>query len=586
MTPPAEAAGQVEVEFDIRFGQELCDVFSEELNLTCSFMAEKGRIVASSARERIGTIHGIAGRIMAGEMDEYGVSAAEAARSEGMREGVNMAIDYEGYRLINFGIAGPLVTVRPLARIVRFCINSLLRIRQEEKTIIEGFARETGGVGIKMIEMADDIEEIAVQVGRQGKLLGDLQHGIRELSASNERIVSDVGETLAEARSTSAEAENSQARVRGSLGGIDDLARMVTDGRSLLVDLRQALNGVVGVADDIERIARQTNLLALNATIEAARAGDAGKGFAVVASEVKELSRKTGAATREIRSTLETLTATAQRLIEQGDTSAARASSLGEETSAIGSAIDHIKDALSGISGRIDRVNGDTNSIHVRSSGLIHEIDAAAASLVEFDLRLTTTRERLQDLLASGERLVVLTAQTGIETSETPFVSMAREAATEISRLLENAVETGAISQDDLFDQTYQPIPGSNPPQFTSRFLSLTDRLLPPVQDTLLGRHERLIFCAAVDRNGYLPTHNRQYSQPQGSDPEWNAANCRNRRKFDDPVGLRAAANQAPFVVQSYRRDMGHGRQTLVLDVSTPITVKGRHWGAFRLGYI
>ncbi len=60
----------------------------------------------------------------------------------------------------------------------------------------------------------------------------------------------------------------------------------------------------------------------------------------------------------------------------------------------------------------------------------------------------------------------------------------------------------------------------------------------------------------------------------------------RPERLFDDEVGLKAARNDKPFLVQSYRRDMGGGRQTLILDVSSPIMVKGRHWGAFRLGYM
>jgi methyl-accepting chemotaxis protein len=575
------------VEFDIRFGQELCDVFAQELNLVCSFMAGEGRIVASSARERIGTNHAIAARIMSGEIDEYGVTPEEAARSGGkMREGVNMAIDFEGHRVINFGIAGPLVTVKPLARIVRFCITSLLRTREEEKDIVAAFARETGGVGVKMMEIAEDIDEIGAKVAGQGALLAQLQHGIRELAASNERIVGDVGETLDGARAASDEAETSRARVQGSLAGIDSLVRRVTDSRGHLVALSQALGGVVGVADGIDRISKQTNLLALNATIEAARAGEHGKGFSVVASEVKGLSRQAGAATAKIRSTLGELTGTAHILIEQGDTNAEHAGSLGAETAAIGGALEHVRIALADITGRVGRVSSDAGVIHERSAELIEEIDRAAASLEEFSGRLTAARNRLQDLLAAGERLVVLTAETGIETAETPFVALAREKAAEVGRRFEQAIDRGEITTEALFDEGYRPVAGSNPQQYLTGFTEFTDRLLPDVQEPVLDGNERAVFCAAVDRNGYLPTHNRRYSLPQGPDTDWNASHCRNRRKFDDETGIKAARNEKPFLVQSYRRDMGGGRQTLILDVSAPILVKGRHWGAFRLGYM
>jgi methyl-accepting chemotaxis protein len=93
-----------------------------------------------------------------------------------------------------------------------------------------------------------------------------------------------------------------------------------------------------------------------------------------------------------------------------------------------------------------------------------------------------------------------------------------------------------------------------------TRFVTLTDRLLPPIQEPVLDLDPRIVFCAAVDRNGYLPTHNRKFSQPQSADPVWNAANCRNRRIFDDRVGLKAGRSTAPFLLQVYRRDMGGGQ--------------------------
>jgi methyl-accepting chemotaxis protein len=88
-----------------------------------------------------------------------------------------------------------------------------------------------------------------------------------------------------------------------------------------------------------------------------------------------------------------------------------------------------------------------------------------------------------------------------------------------------------------------------------------------------------------VDRNGYLPTHNRKFSKPQGADPVWNAANCRNRRIFNDRTGLAAGRNTRRFLLQTYRRDMGGGNFVLMKDLSAPIFVRGRHWGGLRLGY-
>jgi methyl-accepting chemotaxis protein len=110
-------------------------------------------------------------------------------------------------------------------------------------------------------------------------------------------------------------------------------------------------------------------------------------------------------------------------------------------------------------------------------------------------------------------------------------------------------------------------------------------RKLPPLQEALLAGEPRVVFCAAIDRNGSIPTHNRKFSQPQGSDPVWNAANCRNRRIFNAHTGLAAGRNTRPFLLQTYRRDMGGGQFVLMRDVSAPIVVRDRHWGGFRIGY-
>ncbi len=104
-------------------------------------MDSDGRIMASSMRERIGHVHPVAARIMHGEIDEYAVTADEAARSGTMREGVNMGIDHDGKRVVCFSIAGPLSAVRPIAKIVRFCVASAYSVhRAGERAVPSGAA--------------------------------------------------------------------------------------------------------------------------------------------------------------------------------------------------------------------------------------------------------------------------------------------------------------------------------------------------------------------------------------------------------------------------------------------------------------
>ncbi len=187
--------------------------------------------------------------------------------------------------------------------------------------------------------------------------------------------------------------------------------------------------------------------------------------------------------------------------------------------------------------------------------------------------------------MVNAECVMNLVAGAGFQTVDTPFIEALSAAAAEVTASFEQAVASGQISLDALFDEHYQPIPETNPKQFTTQFTELTDHLLPPIQASMLAFDNRVAFCVAVDRNGYLPTHNTVYSKPQGSDPDWNNAHCRNRRIFDDRTGLRDARNTESFLLQTYRREMGGGSFVLMKDLSFPIEVRGKHWGSLRLGY-
>ncbi len=120
--------------FDDVLGQQLCDSIASELGYICSFMGEGGLIIASSARDRIGQVHSVASQIMAGKIDQKGVTAEEAARTPGVREGLNIGINLDGERIASFAIAGPLEKVSPLARAMSRLMTLMLRAQYADQS--------------------------------------------------------------------------------------------------------------------------------------------------------------------------------------------------------------------------------------------------------------------------------------------------------------------------------------------------------------------------------------------------------------------------------------------------------------------
>jgi methyl-accepting chemotaxis protein len=195
-------------------------------------------------------------------------------------------------------------------------------------------------------------------------------------------------------------------------------------------------------------------------------------------------------------------------------------------------------------------------------------------ALARFEAPSAELSEKIEDVLWS------------IREENVEAVTRALEAGVDLAGIFERGVAAGAVSVEDLFDANYAEISGTNPVQYRTRFLDWTERALPAFQEAFLVKDKRVAFCAVVDRNGYLPVHNKVYSQPQRpGDVAWNTANCRNRRIFNDAAGLAAGQNQRSYLIQSYARDMGGGTTVMMREIDVPVRVRGRHWGAFRTAY-
>ncbi|RKP51802.1 methyl-accepting chemotaxis protein [Pararobbsia silviterrae] len=451
--------------------------------------------------------------------------------------------------------------------------------------IFGDIATQAGELGIEICDVSGHVDEVAMRVGRQTQVCETLRESAAQTMDGNRRIASAARAMRDVSMRAATGVQQSQQTLDASLADIHGLVEGVTVIEAQIASLRAALKHVSTVSEEISTIARQTHLLALNAAIEAARAGERGRSFAVVASEVKTLSAKTSEATSQIEQTLAQLARQTEQLISEGTVNTERAHRVREGTRTIGEIVHATGDAITQLNDEADQIATLTGDIEAQCTGLEAQVLDMASDVQDSSANFAQAKTRLGKLLSVSETLIELTAETGIETEDTRFVTAVEQNAAKIGKLFEAALERGDITLAELFDEQYQPLPGTNPPQHMTRFTAFTDRVLPAIQEPLLSFDPRVAFCAAIDRHGYLPTHNRKFSEPQRDDPVWNAANCRNRRIFNDRTGSAAGANTKRFLLQTYRRDMGGGEFVLMKDASAPITVNGRHWGGLRIGY-
>jgi methyl-accepting chemotaxis protein len=471
--------------------------------------------------------------------------------------------------------------------------NAALREHREEepaadaaalRRVVASLAAEASDLGLHLVDIAGSIQDTAAQSREHATLFTRLTQSATAIAGANGDIARALGETDTLAANARTVLGEQAAQLDGSIAAIDHMVTASNEIGTEISAFSGALADVGRLADAIGTIARQTNLLALNAAIEAARAGDAGKGFAVVAAEVRALSLETSTTTGSIQKTLQALRARIDRLEAAGE--AARISAVGVKTTAaqVQGSFSGVEEVMSKILDSASSLAATTGAVDRECSEFARSVSAASAEIIRSDEMLQGASGKVGEVVTISERIIQATARAGIETPDGPYIRLVQQLADAVSARFSAAVLSGEIGMDALFDRQYRPIPGSDPVQMMARFTDFTDRALPAIQEPALAADGRIAFCAAIDENGYLPTHNRKFSEPQRpGDHAWNTANCRNRRVFNDRVGLAAGRNREPFLVQTYRRDMGGGQFVLMKDISAPILVDGRHWGGLRL---
>ena len=462
-------------------------------------------------------------------------------------------------------------------------VSALIGRRRDSRGIRFGYriAQEIDHIMIGAAETSFFVDSVKGKIEQDIRIINDIVANAEQNASTTAQIAANARRAAQVAQDVRNESVAGRAQVDRGLNQIDDARQDAQAASQTMAELQGKARRIHGITETISEIAARTNLLALNAAIEAARAGEHGRGFAVVAGEVRQLAQRTKSATEDIGRMVREINEEAERAADGMASLTGKVTEAAQNAARVHGFLENIEQAASMSESDIGQI-AEASHEHVETARQIADgMLKIRDGMLLTDAELPRAAASAMTLSQRAEAVYVAIAEFDIENLHDAIRLAAEVAAQEVGRIFSEAIRSGQLSEEVLFDRTYTPIPKTNPQKHTTRFDSFTDRVLPPLQEALLAAMPQLAYAGAVDNNGYFPTHNKKFSQPLTGNYDIDLVNNRTKRIFSDRTGIRCGTRTKPFLLQTYKRDTGE----VMHDLSVPIYVAGRHWGGFRVGY-
>lgn len=517
---------------------------------------------------------------------------------------------WTGVALLAFGALVAIVAQRSLGsgREMAAIIDALQAANQTEADLSRPI--EEQGTG--------SIRELTVLLNRfvervRGTLEDLQQHSVRTSLASayglkyateasrsageqeeySELIFSSSNETSAAikelSRRTSGIAEVNSRNLdsaRGSLTELGQLSAQISSVADMLKDfhgtvarLETSSANIRDILGTVQGFAAQTNMLALNAAIEAARAGEQGRGFAVVADEVRSLAEKVRGAADEIHGLVE----------EMGEAVDGAA----ESTQGMIAGTEQAQTSIGTSSRQFERMVHDFAMAHddlLRVGAAIEELSVTNREVHERSVEIRDLGRRIgQDMGRSEAQTLVLRQSTEEALGKVSQFRIGRGQLEHVLQImfqrrdrLQVAIERLLDQGVDMFDRSYRPVAGTNPQKHDVSYARPFQQACQDLVESWRQGIDGAQFCLPLDSSGFVAIHFRDFSHPMTGDPKVDLVRSRNMRFFGDnsAEARKRYENTGLFLLSTYARDTGD----LMINMSVPVTVRGRHWGSVFIG--